>query len=154
MDFVPLIRQTMAEQDTGQRKLAEQTGIGKSRLGLLLHSDPTKRAVMTLPEFEKILRALGTDFFKIIVYLETFRDLGIEDQRRYGSVVTMLCEMFSDLPRTVIKAVDEINGIDGTEIRPEWGPLLRRAVVRRIADEVNKIMERRERLAESDDFSI
>ena len=60
-DYIPLILQTMAARDTAQRKLALLTGINKSRLGLLLHSDPNKRSIMTQPELEKILRALGTN---------------------------------------------------------------------------------------------
>ncbi len=66
----------------------------------------------------------------------------------------MLCEMFVGLPRRTIEALDEINGIDGSEVKPDWGPPLQKAVVKRVAEEVVKIRERRARIADSNDFEI
>src|SRR3546814_4213897 len=75
----------MAVRDTAQRRLAHMTGISKSRLGLLLHSDPDKRSVMTLPELEKILHALGTNILQAYICIETFKGLELPDRERYRS---------------------------------------------------------------------
>src|SRR3546814_6005921 len=75
----------MAVRDTAQRRLAHMTGISKSRLGLLLHSDPDKRSVMTLPELEKILHALGTNILQAYICIETFKGLELTDRERYRS---------------------------------------------------------------------
>lgn len=153
-DYVPLILQTMAVRDTAQRRLAHMTGISKSRLGLLLHSDPDKRSVMTLPELEKILHALGTNILQAYICIETFKGLKLPDRERYATVISMLCEMFAGLPRKIIEALDEINGIDGSEVKRDWGAPLQKAVVKRVAEEVVKIRERRARITDGDDFQI
>src|SRR3546814_3601145 len=80
----------MAVRDTAQRRLAHMTGISKSRLGLLLHSDPDKRSVMTLPELEKILHALGTNILQAYICIETFKGLELPDRERYATVISML----------------------------------------------------------------
>src|SRR3546814_10828381 len=51
----------MDRKDIPQRKLAALTGISKTRLGLLLHSDPTKRSPMPVDVLQLILHALGPD---------------------------------------------------------------------------------------------
>src|SRR3546814_10275705 len=66
----------------------------------------------------------------------------------------MLCEMFAGLPRKIIEALDEINGIDGSEVKRDWGAPLQKAVVKRVAEEVVKIRERRARITDGDDFQI
>ncbi|MDE8652843.1 XRE family transcriptional regulator [Novosphingobium album (ex Liu et al. 2023)] len=153
-DYIPLILHTMAAQDTAQRRLAILTGISKSRLGLLLHSDPDKRSVMTQPELEKILHALGTNVLQAYICIETFKGFEPLDKDRYATVISMLCEMFVGLPRKIIEALDDINGIDGSEVKRDWGGPLQKAVVKRVAEEVIKIRERRARLTDGDDFQI
>src|SRR3546814_10359758 len=66
----------------------------------------------------------------------------------------MLCEMFAGLPRKIIEALNEINGIDGSEVKRDWGAPLQKAVVKRVAEEVVKIRERRVRITDGDDFQI
>src|SRR3546814_16430881 len=100
----------MAVRDTAQRRLAHMTGISKSRLGLLLHSDPDKRSVMTLPELEKILHALGTNILQAYICIETFKGLELPDRERYATVISMLCEMFAGLPRKIIQALAYFTG--------------------------------------------
>lgn len=153
-DYIPLILQTMAARDTAQRKLALLTGINKSRLGLLLHSDPSKRSIMTQPELEKILRALGTNILQAYICIETFKGFEPPEKDRYATVIAMLCEMFVGLPRKIIEALDEINGIDGSEVKRDWGAPLQKAVVKRVAEEVVKIRERRARITDGDEFQI
>src|SRR3546814_8598815 len=63
----------MDRKDIPQRKLAALTGISKTRLGLLLHSDPTKRSPMTVDELQIILHALGTDIVAAYVRIKASR---------------------------------------------------------------------------------
>jgi hypothetical protein len=153
-DYIPLILESMAAQETAQRALAQKTGINKTRLGLLLHRDPAKRSVITQPELEKILHALGTNILQAYTCLETFQGLDLLDRQRYSTIIAMLCDMFADLPRKIIEALDEINGIDGSEVKRDWGAPLQRAVVKKVAEEVVKIRERRARLLDGDDFEL
>ena len=50
--------------------------------------------------------------------------------------------------------LEEINGIDGSEVKRDWGAPLQKAVVKRVAEEVVKIRERRARITDGDDFQI
>ena len=153
-DYIPLILESMAAQETAQRALAQKTGINKTRLGLLLHRDPAKRSVITQPELEKILHALGSNMLQAYTCIETFEGLDLVDRQRYSTIISMLCDMFAELPRKIIEALDEINGIDGSEVKRDWGAPLQRAVVKKVADEVVKIRERRARRTDGDDFEF
>lgn len=153
-DYIPLILDTMAAQETAQRALSQKTGISKTRLGLILHRNPGKRSVMTQPELERILHALGTNMLQAYTCLETFQGFDPLDRQRYSTIISMLCDMFADLPRKIIEALDEINGIDGSEVKRDWGAPLQRAVVKKVAEEVAKIRERRARLTDGDDFEF
>src|SRR6218665_1977721 len=82
-DYIPVILRAMAEQNISQRKLALKAGISKTRLALLLHSDPTKRVAMTLVEFQTILSALEINLLQAIIRVETLRDQKLADDERY-----------------------------------------------------------------------
>lgn len=153
-DFDPLILQTMAATDTPQRKLAAKTGISKSRLGVLLHSNPQKRSAMTLDEFQMILHALDTNIIQAFIRVETFREIEELRQSHHATLIAMLCDVFISLPKKLIEVLDTLDGLDGSEVRKEWGPPLQKAVVKRVAEEVIAVSERRARLAQSDDFRI
>jgi hypothetical protein len=153
-DYVPLILRTMAETDTAQRKLAGKTGISKSRLGVLLHRDATKRAPMTVSEFETILHALGTNIVQAFIRLETFPHDELISDERHATLIVMLCEFFVSLPKKLIEVLDALDGLDGSEVRKEWAPPLQKAVIKRVADEVLAVTERRARLAQSDEFRL
>lgn len=153
-DYPALILQSMADAGLTQRMLAARTGISKSRLGLILHGDPEKRSPMTVTEFETILDALGINMVQAYIRSETLQGLELEQRERYAILIAMLCEVFVGLPRKLIDVLDELNGIDGSEVRKEWASPLQKAVVKRITEEVIAITERRARLAESEDFRI
>lgn len=153
-DYVPLILRIMAQQDAPQRALAGKTGISKSRLGVLLHRDPAKRATMTIGEFETILHALNTNLVEAFMRLETFPQAETSDDRRHAPLIMMLCDTFISLPRKLIEVLEAVDGLDGFEVRKEWASPLQRAVIRRIAQEVLAVTERRARFAQSDDFSL
>src|SRR3546814_3582924 len=100
------------------------------------------------------LHALGTNILQAYICIETFKGLELPDRERYATVISVLCEMFAGLPRKIIEALDEINGIDGSEVKRDWGAPLQKAVVKRVAEEVVKIRERRARITDGDDFQI
>ncbi|MDF0490475.1 XRE family transcriptional regulator [Sphingomonas sp. H39-1-10] len=136
--------------------LSTRTGIAKTRLGLLLHGDPDRRtgkgrATMRLTEFRKILSALEIDPILAVILVETIGDFELLYSERYARVVAMLCNMFRELPLNVIDELETLEGIDGTEVRPGWADVLRRAVVRRVVEEINATATRRATLS---DFSI
>jgi len=131
------------------RELALKTGISKSRLGLLLHSDPSKRPNLSLVEFQTILSALDISIILAIISVESAIDQKVVHDERFGTLLAMLSELFSGLPSMLIQALDEIEGIDGTEIRREWAVPLKEAVVEKLVKEVTKIMARRAVLTET-----
>jgi hypothetical protein len=47
-----------------------------------------------------------------------------------------------------VAALDEIEGMDGTEVRKEWAGPLRQAVVEKLVKEVGAVMARRVQLAQ------
>jgi transcriptional regulator with XRE-family HTH domain len=153
-DFVPLIRWAMSRKGIPQRKLASLTGISKSRLGLVVHSDPDKRSPMTVDELQIILHALGTDLVE--AYIRTKVRATVEQQllERHDSLISMLCDAFVDMPEILIVLLEELDGLDGSEVRRDWAKPMRRAIVAKLVDEVRAKLARRARLVESDDFRI
>jgi hypothetical protein len=153
-DFIPLILEAMAEQSVGQRKLALRSGISKTRLGLLLHSDPGKRATMSLNEFQQILDSLGINIVQAIIAVETFRDQALFHDERFSTSLAMLTELFKGLPAMLVSALDEIEGMDGTEVRKEWAGPLRQAVIEKLVKEVTAVMARRTHLTQISNFGL
>lgn len=147
-DFIPLILAAMSERNIGQRKLALKAGISKSRLGLLLHGNPARRATMSLPEFQRILGALDINIVQAIITVETFRDQALFLDERFATSIAMLTDLFKGLPSMLVAALDEIEGMDGTEVRKEWAGPLRQAVVEKLVKEVSAVMARRDQLTE------
>ena len=153
-DYIPMILQAMAEKDTGQRKLALKTGISKTRLALILHHDPAKRAFMTLVEFQTVLHALDINIIQAIIRVETFRDQKLLRDQRYATLIAMLSEVFKGLPSMLIAALEEIEGMDGSEVRREWAGPLQTAVVQRLVKEVRSVLTRIAQLSEMASLTI
>jgi len=153
-DFIPLILDLMADKNVGQRKLALLTGISKSRLGLLLHSDPTKRATMSLIEFQQILDALEMSMVQAVITVESYREQELLHDERFATCLAMLTEVFRGLPSMLVAALDEIEGMDGTEVRKEWAGPLRQAVVEKLVKEVSAVMARRAVLSQVSNLGL
>src|SRR3546814_7069355 len=109
----------MDRKDIPQRKLAALTGISKTRLGLLLHSDPTKRSPMTVDELQIILHALGTDIVAAYVRIKASGTIPQPPIERHDVLFPMICDAFVDMPEGLIVLLEELEGIDGSEVRPE-----------------------------------
>ncbi|HEX7855099.1 MAG TPA: XRE family transcriptional regulator [Sphingobium sp.] len=147
-DIIPLILAAMSENDIGQRKLALKTGISKSRLGLLLHSKPDKRGTMSLCEFKRILDALDINIVQAVIAIDACIDASFFQDQRFATSIAMMAELFRGLPAMLMAALDEIEGMDGTEVRKEWAGPLRQALVDKLVKEVSAVMTRRAELSE------
>jgi hypothetical protein len=133
----------MEAQDMGIRQMALRTNIKKSRLGVILHRDPTKRAPMTLPEFQSLLRSLNIDLMHAIISVEMARDLEVMNDERFATLVAMLSTLFKGLPHRLIEALQDLDGMDGSEIRKEWGTHFQSAVIKKMVTEISRILQRR-----------
>lgn len=153
-DFVPLIRSAMSRNNIPQRKLALLTGISKSRLGLLLHSDSNKRSPMMVNELQIILHAIGVDLVEAYIRIKTFEAVERALVERHDTMISMLCDAFIDLPQRAIVTISALEGVDGSETRRDWAAPVQRAIVRRLVEEVAAKVARRKRLVESDDFRL
>ena len=150
-DEAQVILWLMEDRQTGLRALAQATGIGKSRLGGILHRDRTKRQPMTLLEYRALLAFFAIDPLDALIRICPVDAADRYRSTRYATLLAMLCEMFRGLAGSMIDAVDQLDGVDGTEVRLEWAPALRQAVVRRVVHEINAVAARRAALS---DFNI
>ncbi|MDF0546038.1 helix-turn-helix transcriptional regulator [Sphingobium sp. H39-3-25] len=151
-DYIRLIRDLMAAHDTPHRSLAEKTGISKSRLGRILHQSSQKRLSMTVDELEAILQALGTNILKAFMRTEALRDLDPSDQARYDSVINLVGDIVKDLGKELVRTLETMNGLDGTEARPEWAAILRNGWIEDIAKAVAFVMGRRTVITQRDEL--
>lgn len=147
-DYIPLIQRAMRANGVTFRILAERSGISKSRVGKILHSDPARRIPMSFPEFRRILAALDIDILQAIICVESIRDLELLSDSRFAMLIPVLCTMFKELPVHLIHAVDAVEGIDGTEVRPEWAGVLRKSIIQRIIKAMSDTASRRAVLTE------
>ncbi|SEK04008.1 Cro/C1-type HTH DNA-binding domain-containing protein [Sphingobium sp. AP50] len=153
-NFVPFILHVMARRRITLRQLGSKTGISKSRLGLLLHGTIERRATMSVDELQVILHALDYDVVHAYIQSKACEDLEVTQLDRHDPLISMLCDAFINLPRILISTLDDLDGVDGTEVRREWAGAIQRTVVSRLIDGVRDIMNRRARLAESEDFRL
>lgn len=149
--YVSLIQHEMETRHCSLRKLELMTRINRARLGRVLHRNVTKRHAMTLVEFQTILRALDIDPIEALVVIDLIKDLEIAHDERYAKLAMMLSTLFRGLPRRLVDALHDIEGMDGSEIRQEWGTYFQSAVVNRMVHEVGQILERRARIAANND---
>jgi hypothetical protein len=52
----------------------------------------------------------------------------------------------------VIEILEELEGIDGSEVRKEWAGIVQNGVVKQLTEEVGRVLKRRSMIAERDDF--
>ena len=142
-DYVPMIMRAMEANDIGIRTMALRSGIKKSRLGTILHRDPEKRASMSLPEFQAILRALNIDLMQAVISVEMTREMELVQDDRFTALVAMLSTLFKGLPDRLVEAGQELEGMDGSEIRSEWGTYFQSAVIKRMVTEITAVLQRR-----------
>lgn len=150
--YIRLILEMMAAKDTAHRSLAEETGINKSRLGRILHKNPKKRLRMTVEELEGILSALGTNILKAFLRTDALQGLDPSDHARYDSVINLVGDIVENLGPELIKTLEEMEGLDGTEPQPHWAGILRKGWIEDISKAVAFVMGRRTVISERDDL--
>lgn len=146
--FLAVILDAMAHKRLSVRDLAGASGIGKSRLGAVLHSNEAKRPPLTVPELQMLLEALDIHVLHAWLKGEALRHMGSHSDSRLNRLFPLLSEFYLDLPRKLLAAMAEIDGADGTELRREWSGPLANAVARRIAHEIMRVIERRNALTD------
>lgn len=98
---------------------------------------------MTLPEFQSLLRSLNIDLMHAIISVEMARDLEVMNDERFATLVAMLSTLFKGLPHRLIEALQDLDGMDGSEIRKEWGTHFQSAVIKKMVTEISRILQRR-----------
>lgn len=149
-DFVPFFLDAMKARKLSQRELGLKAGLTKSRIGLILHKVPDKRASMTFVEFQLLLRALGISHGEAIIAVELQEQADLAGDGRFQTSIKMLCDIFYGLPPALIGALAEIGGFDGSEIRKEWAPTLQTALIEAVLKQVDAVMHRRDKLTHLD----
>jgi hypothetical protein len=103
---------------------------------------------MSVVELQAILGALDLDLLEVVAMGEGGARPDAIDTRVHGPVVHMVCAMFRGLASDLIAALDEVHEIDGSEVRPEWAIALRRALIKRVVQEVHAVIRRRATLSD------
>ena len=83
-----------------------------------------------------------------MIAVETYSDPALFLDDRFQTSIAMLTELFKGLPAMLVAALDEIEGMDGTEVRKEWAGPLRKAVIEKLVKEVTAVMARRAQLTQ------
>ncbi|WP_232016672.1 hypothetical protein [Sphingobium sp. YG1] len=103
---------------------------------------------ITLSEFRVLLEALEIDLIQAIIKVESIRDQKVLADERYVALIAMLANLFKELPASLIQALAEIDGLDGSEVRKDWAPQLQTVVIKRMVHEVTNVLRRREQIFE------
>ncbi len=146
--FLAVILEDMAHKRLSVRDLADATGIGKSRLGAVLHRNVAKRPPITVPELAMLLEALDIHILQAWLKGEALIHIGLYGDSRLKRLLPLLAEFYLDLPRKLLDAMTQIEGADGTELRRGWSEPFSNAVAKRMAHEINRVVERRNALTD------
>jgi hypothetical protein len=98
---------------------------------------------MSLLELQAILDGLGVDLLEVIAMSEGSAIRELAAARVHAPVIRMACAIFQGLASEMIAALSEVQELDGSEVRPEWADALRRAIVKRVVQEVHAVVRRR-----------
>lgn len=118
-----------------------------NRLRVSFRPEPEPTPI-SLSEFQRIMTALGISIVQAMISFEAGIDHRLLSDERFATSLAMLTEVFKGLPSMLVAALDEIEGIDGTEVRKEWAVPLRKAVVEKLVKEVTAVMARRDVLSQ------
>lgn len=146
--FLAVILEDMANKRLSVRDLAGATGIGKSRLGAVLHRNVAKRPAITVPELQRLLDALDIHILQAWLKGEALIQIGLYGDSRLNRLLPLLAEFYLDLPRKLLEAMTQIEGADGTELRRGWSEPFSNAVAKRMAHEITRVVERRNALTD------
>lgn len=144
MASIELVREAMGAKKLTIRDLAIRSGIHKSRLGAVLHGTPEKRSLVTLPEYQRILKTLGISLIQASVKIEA----SVHADENTRTLYELLARLYVQIPPQVIAALDELNGIDTSIIREDWSGPLTQAITKKLVDTILGIQGRRDALAQ------
>jgi hypothetical protein len=146
-DYSAFLSDAIAANSISLRKLALKTGIDRRRLSDILRPRTSAgagaRSGMTLSEFQIILRALDIEIIDAVLAVEVLTGHGILEDSRFSSMLQMISEMFTSLPCLLADALNEIDELDGSEIRRDWATPIRRGIVEKVVKEVTAKIQRR-----------
>lgn len=142
-DYSAFLSDAIAANSLSLRKLALKTGIDRRRLSDILRPRTSARSGITLSEFQIILRALDIEIVDAVLAVEVLAGHGILEDHRFASMVQMIGEMFTGLPCLLADALNEIDELDGSEIRKDWATPIRRGIVEKVVKEVTAKIQRR-----------
>ncbi|CCW18979.1 hypothetical protein EBBID32_33370 [Sphingobium indicum BiD32] len=87
--------------------------------------------------------ALDIDVFEAVICVEAFGDIDVLESPRHRAVMALLRVVFRYLPVELVAALEALDHIDDSDVRPEWATGLQRAVVRRLVNEITRIAAER-----------
>lgn len=146
-DQAVLIDWIRAELKRGKltlRKLAIACGLNKTRLGYILHPDPGKRRVPQNPEILLVLKAMGLN----PIYASVMMEASHYSDETFNSLFDLLARVYVDLPLLAWNAIKEIQGLDGSHIRPEWAEALAIGIAKKLKEVLIQCQLRRDFLTE------
>ncbi len=126
-----------------QRWLADETGISRSRMQRLLCGDPTQRKPLRLQEKQAIFDVLKIDYYTATLATELMGLIPDEEFEATVRIASMLSGLFRGLAGQVATAIRHIDGFEHYDIRPEYGDVMKAAVVRTIEKNFREIANRR-----------
>lgn len=126
---IDFILARMKDSDVSGRQIATLTGIRKSRISAILHSDAEKRSPVRMDEFEAILRVLNISHVEVTLAAELIDKTPHVGVGAIASVASMLSEVMNGLPIEVIEMLDGIGGIDHADVRKEHAVVVRKMIV-------------------------
>lgn len=142
--LIDWIRAEIKRDKLTLRKLALVCGLNKTRLGYILHPDPCKRRVAQNAEILLILKAMGLNPIQASVMMEASH----YSDETFTSLFDLLARLYVALPLLVMNAIKDIQGMDGSLIRPEWAEALAVANAKKLKEVVMQCQLRRDLLTE------
>ena len=142
--LIDWIRAEIKRDKLTLRKLALVCGLNKTRLGYILHPDPCKRRVAQNAEILLILKAMGLNPIQASVMMEASH----YSDETFTSLFDLLARLYVALPLLVMNAIKDIQGMDGSLIRPEWAEALAIGIAKKLKEVVMQCQLRRDLLTE------
>lgn len=147
-DFVPeradFVLARMKNDDISRRQIATLTGIRRSKVHSILHSEPDKRGPMRIDEWHAILEVLKISRLEAtfaIELIETDSSLSVEE---ISSIAGLMTELYRGLPQELVDMMRHIHGLDHGDVRKEHGGTVRRLLIQFLTTHYQNLVDRRD----------
>ncbi|KFG90805.1 hypothetical protein BV98_001336 [Sphingobium herbicidovorans NBRC 16415] len=144
--YIPVIHGMLDERKMTLRDLAVRSQISKSRLGIILHRQPTKRVIMQLPEFIAILHALGFELVHAWAGAKKLESSDIVQDKSFNALYEFLVEFNVTFPEMMLNTPE----MEGVEFRKEWSRPLAALLIQRVLHELERRRRARDEFALED----